>query len=91
MADAPRATRTNDRDIAGHAVLSMQALASYADQATNLALLNAAWEIAGPETSPQNSDVDGLRHLLDRHREEWHSFLLSLPPASWVRAMAGMN
>lgn len=77
-----------DREVATYAVLDLENLARahYTDQSATLDL--AAHEIAQGLGITVGSALKNLRKLLEDHRDEWDTFLETLPSASWVRVTA---
>ncbi len=79
-------TTKNDYDIASRAVLNHQQLASITIYSENFKDL--AFRLSISLRKPENFVTDQLENLLDRHQQEWYTFLSSFSPHSWIRKIA---
>jgi 7-cyano-7-deazaguanine synthase in queuosine biosynthesis len=88
--DARRSVSGNDRDIAVHAVLAMEELASQADLPNDdpkflRALADAEGDSQKGNTVTQNPVV----RLVHAHRKEWRAFVEALGAGSWISQQIG--
>ena len=82
-----RTTSPNDRDIAVHAVLDHQVMATATDPNNQTAVNRVAYEVAEATKETPAQTVEKLRTLLLTHRTQWRDFLQALRPESWVRTV----
>jgi 7-cyano-7-deazaguanine synthase in queuosine biosynthesis len=83
--DARRQISDNDRDIAVHAVLSMEELARQGDLPANDSRIEKAFVDAVGDLQKQDSEIENpLVRLLSAHKNEWRAYTGSLGANSWI-------
>lgn len=82
-----RQMTTSERAVAVRAISSMAEFARLADSSNREPVIDFEARLLDP-TRPSTVQAKLLR-LLRRHRDEWGSFLSSLPRRSWVREIVG--
>lgn len=88
IAGARRVTNQNDIDIFLSNALAMRRLADMSRVGeTNPRLKQLAYEISEATERDIKSVMHDLKHLLDRHAQEWMDFVNGLPEESWFRRM----
>src|ERR1700722_13807899 len=80
-------TSPNDRDIAVHAVLDHQAMATATQPNNQNSVDRVAYEVAEATKETAAQTVERLRTLLLTHGTQWTNFLQALRPESWVRTI----
>jgi hypothetical protein len=85
---ARRVTNQNDIDIFLSNALAMRRLADMSRVGeTNPRLKQLAYEISEATERDIKSVMHDLKHLLDRHAQEWMDLVNGLPEESWFRRM----
>jgi hypothetical protein len=73
----PDFAKRSDREVGVYAVRGLDELAAFAGRP----------DLAQSLRAPHETAFDSLRSLLERHRQEWHTFVSHLPQGSWVREL----
>nr|VFK60349.1 MAG: hypothetical protein BECKTC1821F_GA0114240_10456 [Candidatus Kentron sp. TC] len=91
--NAPRRNHNRRKyyfDVAVNAIFAADDFASLLDLANgNDAIDRHAYQLDALGYCPREEARENIRNLIRTHKEEWESFLASLPAHSWVRKVVG--